>query len=292
MLNIFRIINSRKRKFNIIHLNQFDKIEKIVMPIVSQLSFQSVSTIFCIYATINYNASRQFIQVLRYDLFRKVERCAEYFYIYDIVRRFKGRKMVFRVNQPKGVGHKVLQIPAFDLLCKMVEVVTKMLDRLRAEEVVNLVDCYYENQINQRSLLQVLSTQIIKRGSDYTIQTLGKCFFKLTLLGHRSKIATKYVLQQYHVRYHSTFKKYREEEVFLLPSEGESEEVGNLNFKQIYLQECLLMTLWSIARQFGKELDKNIEMMKMFQLIPVKVESGDPLAIQLALNINKNGRKV
>ena len=59
-----------------------------------------------------------------------------------------------------------------------------------------------------------------------------------------------------------------------------------MNFNQIYLQECLLMLLWSVVKQLGKRLETDIDLMKMFELFPVKVESGDPLALELALNIN------
>ena len=52
-----------------------------------------------------------------------------------------------------------------------------------------------------------------------------------------------------------------------------------MNFNQIYLQECLLMLLWSVVKQMGKRLETDIDLMKMFELFPVKVESGDPLAL-------------
>ena len=51
------------------------------------------------------------------------------------------------------------------------------------------------------------------------------------------------------------------------------------------------MTLWSITKQIDSQLDKNIDMMKMFELIPVKVQSGDPFALELSLNINENVKK-
>ena len=46
------------------------------------------------------------------------------------------------------------------------------------------------------------------------------------------------------------------------------------------------MLLWSVVRQMGKRLDQEVDLMKMFELFPVKVESGDPLALELSLNIN------
>lgn len=48
-------------------------------------------------------------------------------------------------------------------------------------------------------------------------------------------------------------KKYKEEGVFLLPTEEKVTPL-NMNFKQIYLQECLLMSLWSITKQMGDRL--------------------------------------
>ena len=46
------------------------------------------------------------------------------------------------------------------------------------------------------------------------------------------------------------------------------------------------MTLWSTIKQMGSHLQKQIDIMKMFELFPVKVQSGDPLAYELSININ------
>lgn len=80
-------------------------------------------------------------------------------------------------------------------------------------------------------------------------------------------------------------KKYKEEGAFLLPTE---EEVvpQTLNFKQIYLQECLLMVMWSVIRQSKDVLEKEIGTMKIMEIIPVKLQSRDPLPIELSRNIN------
>jgi hypothetical protein len=43
--------------------------------------------------------------------------------------------------------------------------------------------------------------------------------------------------------------------MFLLPSEEEVQPMS-MNFKQIHLQECLLMTLWSLIRQTQGNIDK------------------------------------
>ena len=59
-------------------------------------------------------------------------------------------------------------------------------------------------------------------------------------------------------------KKYQEEDVFLLPSEHAVLDRPSMNFNQIYLQECLLMLLWSVVRQMGSRLDQEIDLMKMF----------------------------
>lgn len=80
-------------------------------------------------------------------------------------------------------------------------------------------------------------------------------------------------------------KQYKEEGVFLLPTEQKVTPLA-MNFKQIYLQECLLMALWSVTRQLGSRLEKDIDLVKLLDLIPLKIESGDPLAMELAININ------
>jgi len=56
--------------------------------------------------------------------------------------------------------------------------------------------------------------------------------------------------------------------------------------KQIYLQECLLMTLWAVNKQLGSELEHTIDLEEMLLIIPIKMQSLDPLAIELAVNLN------
>lgn len=65
---------------------------------------------------------------------------------------------------------------------------------------------------------------------------MGKAFFKITLLGHRSKILTKFIFQEYHERYHNDQKKYKDEGNFLLPTDSKVESIPQMNMKQIHLQ--------------------------------------------------------
>jgi hypothetical protein len=117
------------------------------------------------------------------------------------------------------------------------------------------------------------------------LEILGKSLFKLTILGHRSKILAKYVFEQFSKKYLDAMKRYKEEGVFLLPTEEVVEPV-QMNFNQIYLQECLLMTLWAVLNQLGARTDKEIDLIAMLEIFPVKIESADPLALELSLNIN------
>ena len=95
--------------------------------------------------------------------------------------------------QPKGVEPKQLELEAFDLLVRLTEVLTKMLDKLKFYQLVQLLDCYYRNDIRDQSVLEILSTEIIKKGADFSLEVAGKNLFKLTVLGHSSKIAAKFV---------------------------------------------------------------------------------------------------
>jgi len=57
-------------------------------------------------------------------------------------------------------------------------------------------------------------------------------------------------------------KKYKDEGVMLLPTEDKVSSLP-MDFKQIYLQECLLMTLWSINKQLGDQLPTFIKLDQM-----------------------------
>lgn len=54
-------------------------------------------------------------------------------------------------------------------------------------------------------------------------------------------------------KYHNELKRYKEEDTFLLPTEDDKpSEV--LNLKQIHLQECLVMMIWTLTTQLGDKL--------------------------------------
>lgn len=161
-----------------------------------------------------------------------------------------------------------------------------MIEKLRAQELIQLLNTYYENDVRDQSIIEILSTEIVKKAAEYDLETLGKSLFKLTLLNHRSKVLAKYIFKEFESRYHSEMKIYKEEDVFLLPTEDKVQAVMGMNFKQIHLQECLLMMLWSINRQLEENLPNEVNMNSLLELIPLKIESGDPLAMELALNIN------
>jgi hypothetical protein len=54
----------------------------------------------------------------------------------------------------------------------------------------------------------------------------------------------------------------------------------------MHLQECLLLVLWATIKQLGENLKKEINLEQLLTLIPVKIESTEPLAIELSLNIS------
>ena len=59
--------------------------------------------------------------------------------------------------------------------------------------------------------------------------------FKMTLLGYRSRMMSKMVLQEFIQKYHELSKYYRNNQVLLLPTEIKETTMG-LNFKEIHLQ--------------------------------------------------------
>lgn len=89
---------------------------------------------------------------------------------------------------------KQLTADGFELTVRLGEVVTKVLFKLSPQQLVQLLDCYYDNDIRDQSLLEMLSTEIIRRG-DLSLEVLGKSLFKLTVLGHSSKIAAQFMLE-------------------------------------------------------------------------------------------------
>ncbi len=85
-----------------------------------------------------------------------------------------------------------------------------MIEKLRAQELIQLLNTYYENDVRDQSIIEILSTEIVKKAAEYDLETLGKSLFKLTLLNHRSKVLAKYIFKEFESRYHSEMKMYKE----------------------------------------------------------------------------------
>jgi hypothetical protein len=80
---------------------------------------------------LNHRPNLEFVEIVKFDLFRKAEECTLYFYLLDLITKITNRKLTFKVYQPKGVDPKKLELEAHDLVLRLAEVLTKMLDKLK-----------------------------------------------------------------------------------------------------------------------------------------------------------------
>ena len=68
-----------------------------------------------------------------------------------------------------GVDSKQINFDGSDLIIKLANAITKMIDKLKPSELIQLVNCYYDNDIRDQSLLEILSTEIIRKGKEYDL---------------------------------------------------------------------------------------------------------------------------
>ena len=106
----------------------------------------------------NKRPNTEFIDIIKYDLYRKADHVSNYFYALDLITKIKQRQLTFRTFTAKGVEAVPLHIEAYDLLLKLSEVVTTMIDKLKSTELIQLLDTYYENDIRNRTVIEILST--------------------------------------------------------------------------------------------------------------------------------------
>lgn len=246
-INIFRVINSRKRRVQLLTQEQLAKSEEIVKPILNSLSFEDVVSFFDIYVLLYKQPSQDFMLLLKFDLYRKAHLCRSYNSLLYLISRIDARELVFPTQGEKGVVQLPVRIPAYDLLTKFAASLVAFLPKLKVEELTRVIDTFYANEIdkNEMKVAEVVAAEMVKRGRECGLELLGKAYFKLSLLGHKSKTLSKFVFEQYQARYHSEMKRLAEEETFLLPTD-QPQIFSTVNLRQIHLQECLVMAIWSL----------------------------------------------
>jgi hypothetical protein len=105
----------------------------------------------------------------------------------------------------------VISLDGYDLLLKATEAISKMISKLKPEQLISLLNSCFTNNLHRHAAIEIISTEFVKKGKGFDLETLSKGFFKISLLGHRSKILSKYVFEEFVKRYHDQAKKYKEE---------------------------------------------------------------------------------
>ena len=154
-----------------------------------------------------------------------------------LMNHIKQRKLVFKNYHSIGTNESHISLQAYELFVKVAESISKQISKLKADQIMQIINSCFSNELKNHSIVEIISTEFVKQGKSLALQQLAKGFFKITLLGHRSKILAKYVFEQFSKQYHSLSKQYKEEDTFLLPTESQQQSSGFApNFKLIHLQ--------------------------------------------------------
>lgn len=85
-----------------------------------------------------------------------------------------------------------------------------MVNNMKSYELAELLTVFYNNDVRDKEIIEILSTAIVKKGSEFDLETLAKSLFQLTVLGHSSKVLGKYVFNQFDRKYQDEMKRYKE----------------------------------------------------------------------------------
>lgn len=66
----------------------------------------------------------------------------------------------------------------------------------------------------------MISTAIVKIGDGFKLEELSQLLFKTTVMGHRSRVFSKYVFQRYLKEYRKLMKEYKESKIQLIPDKS------------------------------------------------------------------------
>lgn len=89
---------------NILTQELLTKSENIMTSLLGELSFENVVTYTIIYAMFNTKPNLDFLEILKFDLYRKCQQCNNYHPILILMGHIKHRKLTFRNYREKGQG--------------------------------------------------------------------------------------------------------------------------------------------------------------------------------------------
>lgn len=79
----------------------------------------------------------------------------------------------------------------------------------------------YKSQ-NALNILEMVSTAIVKIGNGFKLEELSQLLYRITVMGHKSKVFSKYVFQRYVKEYRKLMKEYKETKIQLIPDKSKS----------------------------------------------------------------------
>lgn len=126
-------------------------------------------TYIIIYAMFNTKPNLEFLEILKFDLYRKCQQCNNYHPILILMGHIKNRKLAFRSYQGKGVAEEVIAMEGYDLFNKLAESISKLINQLKPEQIVTLLNSCFSNELKQSVILEVVSTEFVKQGKEFSL---------------------------------------------------------------------------------------------------------------------------
>lgn len=82
---------------------------------------------------------------MKFDLYRKAEQCINSLSLLSIISKIKARKLIFKRYRAKGTEPESIKLDGYDLLIKLAETISKTLSKLKTNDLIWLLDSYYDN---------------------------------------------------------------------------------------------------------------------------------------------------
>ena len=57
----------------------------------------------------------------------------------------------------------------FDLFNKLAEAISKLMNQLKPEQIGSLLNSCFSNELKQGAILEVVSTEFVKRGKEFSL---------------------------------------------------------------------------------------------------------------------------
>jgi hypothetical protein len=94
-----------------------------------------------------------------------------------LIVKIKSRKLEFRMWAPGGYLLNISSSKPTTVLIRLSQVLITMVNNMKSYELAELLTVFYNNDVRDKEIIEILSTAIVKKGSEFDLENVGQIPF-------------------------------------------------------------------------------------------------------------------